>query len=421
MKRIACLSLACLVLSVLVGCPKPPGTLVPPTPPDYDSILGPNEMGLMKVDPKDIPDFTTACGDVKDLRQAVQNSIEYMGKPSSKVAYMRYGPTFSHERSLASLQAFAAMLDSNPSPGQMNQSIREKFDVYTSVGWNRRGEVLFTGYYTPIFNASPTQTDKFKYPIYRQPTDLQKDAEGNPLTPWPSRQELETTQKSRLAGLEMFWLADPFEVYIVHVQGSARLRMPDGKEIGVGYAANNGAQYVSIGKIMIADGKIEKGRLSLRAMMDYFRSHPGDISTYTWKNPRFVFFTMTDGNPRGSLNEPVTAWRSVATDKSIFPRASVVFMSACMPRRGGNIITMMPYTGFATDQDTGGAIRAPGRCDVYMGIGDDAGELAGRTQEVGRLYYLLLKPECVPGATTPPVGPAPVVPPVNPAPKAPAK
>lgn len=408
MKSFAPIGLACLALSLLTGCPPKDGPFVGPgDPPDYEKQLPEGMMGLQKVRPEDVPDFTAACSDLAGLRQSVQYSLDYMAKPSSKQAYARYGGEFTHARGLASLQAFAALLDTNPSPGQMNQAIREKFDTYTSVGWNLRGDVLFTGYYTPIFNASPTRTDRFKYPIYRQPTDLQKDPEGNPLTAWPSRQELETHQKSRLAGLEFYWLADPFEVFIVHVQGSAKLRMPDGKLIGVGYAANNGHKYESIGKMMVADGKIEKGKLSLRAMIDYFKAHPADINTYTWKNPRFVFFTETLGDPRGSLNAPVTPWRSVATDKAIFPRAGVVYFAAQMPRRGGNILTMMPYTGFALDQDTGGAIRAPGRCDVYMGVGDDAGELAGRTQEKGRLYYLLLKSaEPTPATPPPPAAPA---------------
>ena len=398
------LGLACLVLSLLVGCPKKPGTIndfVPP--PDYERPLPPGMMGLSKVADKDIPDFTAACADLKGMREGVQNSLAYMSKPSSKAAYARYGPTFTHERTTESLKAFAALLDSNPSPAKLSATIREKFDVYTSVGWNGRGEVLFTGYYTPIFDASPTPTERFKYPIYRQPGDIQKNADGTIIGTYPTRKELETTQIARLAGLEMYWLADAFEVYIVHVQGSARLRMADGQLVGVGYAANNGHDYVSIGKLMLADGKIEKGGLSLRAMMDYFTAHPSDVATYTRQNPRFVFFAENPGDPRGSLNEPVIAWRSVATDKAIFPRASVVFVSAGMPRRANNFIGIVPYSGFALDQDTGGAIRAPGRCDMYMGIGEDAGELAGRTQEKGRLYYLLLKPELMPG-TQPPTG-----------------
>ena len=100
----------------------------------------------------------------------------------------------------------------------------------------------------------------------------------------------------------------------------------------------------------------------------------------------------TSGGPFGSLNEPVTPFRSLATDKSIYPRASLAFFKTALPRRTAQGVQDVPYSGFALDQDTGGAIRAPGRCDVYMGVGNEAADLAGRTQEEGLLYYLFLKP-----------------------------
>ena len=112
---------------------------------------------------------------------------------------------------------------------------------------------------------------------------------------------------------------------------------------------------------------------------------------YIRRNPRFVFFKKEDGPPLGCLNEPVTPVRSIATDKSIFPRGSLAFISTTLPRPMGNSTINQLYSGFALDQDAGGAIRAPGRCDVYMGQGETAGKLAGQTYQEGRLYYLFLK------------------------------
>jgi membrane-bound lytic murein transglycosylase A len=126
-------------------------------------------------------------------------------------------------------------------------------------------------------------------------------------------------------------------------------------------------------------------------MIDYFKRYKDQVATYVRRNPRFVFFKKEDGPPRGSLNEPVTAFRSIATDKSIFPRGCLTFISTTLPQaRGGTVVNRL-YSGFALDQDTGGAIRAAGRCDVYMGQGDTAGKLAGQTYQEGRLYYLFLK------------------------------
>jgi membrane-bound lytic murein transglycosylase A len=134
---------------------------------------------------------------------------------------------------------------------------------------------------------------------------------------------------------------------------------------------------------MIADGKFPSKNINLQAMIDYFKAHPDEVDMYINKNPRFVFFKSETSEPRGSLNEPVTPFRSIATDKAIYPRAMVAFVAVDLARP----------VGFALDQDTGGAIRAAGRCDVYMGVGDEAGKLAGGTYREGQLYYIFIKPD----------------------------
>jgi len=214
---------------------------------------------------------------------------------------------------------------------------------------------------------------------------------GGGTAPYPPRDEIESS--GILKGKELVWLGNPFEVYIAHVQGSAKIRQPDGSLIGIGYAANNGHEYKSIAQKMIDDGKISRDQLSLSSMIAYFKAHADEVSQYTMLNPRFVFFRIENGPPRGSINEPVTTLRTIATDKSIYPRACLALVSTTLPRANGNKVVQEKYSGFALDQDTGGAIRAPGRCDIYMGDGDTAGKLAGQTYREGRLYYLFVKPE----------------------------
>ena len=215
---------------------------------------------------------------------------------------------------------------------------------------------------------------------------ISKDA---PLTKYPSRAELE--RSGVLKGNELVWLADPFEVYIAHVQGSAKIRLENGKLITVGYAANNGHEYKSISKALTGEGKISLDKMSLSSMIKYFKAHPEEVAPYVNRNPRFIFFRTSDTNPTGSINEPVIAMRTIATDKAIFPRASLCFLDTSIPRKIGEQIDILPYQGFVLDQDTGGAIRAAGRCDIYMGQGDQAGLVAGKTYQEGRLYYLILK------------------------------
>jgi membrane-bound lytic murein transglycosylase A len=364
--------------------------------PQYDRPLPPGQLALRKItNPADIPDFTFACYDLSNLKTAVANSLNYMKKPSSN-QYYPYGD-ITHAKAVDSLKAFEDLLNSKMSAAQMNQAIREKFDVYISVGCDDRGTVLFTGYYTPIFDGSLTKTDRFKYPLYKQPSDLVKGPQGEILgrktasgvEPYPARQQLESS--GSLAGSELIWLGDPFEVYIAHVQGSAKIRLPDGSLTGVGYTASNGQEYKSVSKAMLDQGKLNGQQMSLSGMIAYFKQHPNEVSSYTQTNPRFVFFQIEKGEPRGSINEEVTPYRSIATDKTIFPPACVAFLSTKLPFEKDGSISQRPYTGFALDQDTGGAIRAAGRCDIYIGQGDKAGTLAGRTYEEGRLYYLFLK------------------------------
>lgn len=364
---------------------------------DYDRPLPPGELALRKItDPAMIPDFTSACYDVTDLRQAVAHSQNYLRKPSSR-QFFPYGD-ITHERALASLQAFAELLDSGLLGRDLAAKIRDMFDVYISVGCDSKGTVLFTGYYTPIFEGSLQRTEKFQYPLYKQPADLVKTEDGTilgrrqadgTLTPYPSRSEL--MMSGELVGSELVWLSDPFEVYVAHVQGSAKIRLPDGRLITVGYAANNGHEYKSIARKMVSDGVMRSDQISLKAMIDYFKARPGEAERYIAQNQRFVFFQMSQGDPRGSLNEPVIAMRTIATDKSIYPRGSLAFLSTELPGIADGTLKRK-FTGFALDQDTGGAIRAPGRCDIYMGVGDDAGRRAGHTYQEGRLYYLFLKP-----------------------------
>ena len=389
-------SIIVLLLLVAQGCRKPQQ----PTPP-YDKPLPPGELALRKItDPGEIPEFSRACHDLKNLQQAVQYSLRYLSKPSSR-SYYPYGD-ITHEHAQASLVEFETMLASGLSGQQLYDAVREKFDFYISVGCDNVGTVLFTGYYTPIFNGSYQRTEQYKYPLYKMPADLVKGADGlilgqkkpdGRLTRYPSRAEIE--KNNMLRGGELIWFEDPFEVYIAHVQGSAKARLPNGQIQTIGYAANNGHEYKSIAQDLIDDGKIPADQLSLATMISYFKQHPGDVKVYTWRNPRFVFFREEPGQPRGSLNEPVTEWRSIATDKSIYPRACLALLATQLPQVQGIKIVPQPYLGFALDQDTGGAIRAPGRCDVYMGQGIIAGKLAGQTRQEGKLYYFFLKPEFI--------------------------
>ena len=394
MKRKTLFTLVLFACLLFVGCK----TAQEIEAPEYDKQLPPGAHALRRItDPAMFPDMTFACYELQDLEEGVFNSLSYMSKPSSKQFFPMADIT--HERVVASLRALDELLDSGLYGRELNDAIRTRFDFYQSVGCDNRGTVLFTGYYTPIFDGSMEPTEKFKYPLYKKPADLVKDDKGEILgrkiadgsvRPYPARKEID--QSGMLKGQEIAWLGDPFEVYIAHVQGSAIIRTPDGEQVTLGYAATNGHEYKSVGRQMIDDGLVPSEGLSLKAMIDYFKANPQQVDKYVYQNPRYVFFRTDSGNPRGCLNEQVIPFRSIATDKSIYPRASISFLKTKLPRSIGGVVRKAAYTGFALDQDAGGAIRAPGRCDVYMGIGDEAGKMAGQVYEEGKLYYLFLKP-----------------------------
>jgi membrane-bound lytic murein transglycosylase A len=392
MKNKIFLSLLMAIAAVVIGCQKPRAK-----EPDYDRPLPPGQLALRKItNPADKPDLTRAGYNLAELEEAIDRSLNYLGKPSSR-RYFPYGH-ISHAHAVESLEAFKELVKSGVRGKALSEAILDRFDVYTSVGCDGKGTVLFTGYYTPIFEGSQQPSQRYRYPLYKQPEDLVKDDEGrilgrrNPdgsVGPYPDRSRIETS--NMLEGKELVWLTDPFETYIAHVQGSAKIRTPEQGLVTVGYAANNGHEYRSVAREMVRDGRISRGQMSLAAMIDYFKMHLDQVAEYTRRNPRFVFFRMAEGPPRGSLNEPVTAMRTIATDKSIYPRACLAFLATSLPRAVGGRIYHDPYEGFVLDQDTGGAIRAPGRCDVYMGEGDLAGRLSGQTYQEGKLYYLFLK------------------------------
>jgi len=381
-------AVAAVAILAFAGCEKPEPLMEFPML-DYNRPLPPGAQALRKItDPSRIPDFTRACAQRHRLVEAVDRSLSYLAKPSSQKGYPCCG--IPHAQAVASLQVFRQLLNSGLTAGQMNAAIRGQFDVYESVGCDMKGTVLVTCYYTPILRGALQPTAEYRYPLYKKPANLVKQPDGTPTKTWPDRRTLESS--TMLNGLELVYLADPFEAYVAQVQGSVKIRLPDGTVRTLGYTANNGHEYQSIRAMLVEDGKI--GRYDgLPEMITYFKAHPNEVRAYTWRNPRYVFFApIEDGRPRGCLNEPVTTGRTVATDKSIFPAAALGFLATDLPvMRAGSIVTA-PYRGFILDQDAGGAIRAPGRCDLYLGVGDEAGELAGRAKNEGRLYYLFLKP-----------------------------
>ncbi|MEE2719264.1 MAG: MltA domain-containing protein, partial [Planctomycetota bacterium] len=298
-----------------------------------------------------------------------------------------------------SVVAMRELMRTTPDPDTFAAEVQRRFDVYESVGCDGDGTVLFTGYYAPDFHASRTRSARFNTPLYGRPADLATDpVDGKPLgrrlpdgtiVSYPSRRTLERT--GVLNGTEVVWLEDPLSAYIVHVNGSAKLRMDDGTIAYFGYAGKTDRPYTGLGRSMVDTGYLEESELSLPAIRRAWQRDPAGIETLIHRNENYVFFQEYSGDswPAGSLGVPVTPERSLATDKTIFPRGSLVLVDTDAVSLSSG---PRPFVQFMLDQDTGGAINAPGRADIFMGIGASAESLAGGQSAEGRMYYFFLKP-----------------------------
>jgi membrane-bound lytic murein transglycosylase A len=345
-----------------------------------------------------LPDLSEAlAGDRSSLLESLDWSLEWYSKPSSREYFPLGG--ISHERAWASVYAFRELLARLENSDELEQQLQQQFDFYSSQGSDGRGTVLFTGYYSPVFDASRTSSEVYRYPLYRRPSDLVVDeATGATLgqrvagevVPYPTRAAIEGSRM--LAGDELVWLSDLFEAYLVQVQGSAALRLPDGSTMQIGYAGNNGYEYVSVARILVDEGKIREDELSLDEVRGYFETHPHDLEPYLRRNPRFVFFReeYSENWPAGSLGVKVTPLRTIATDKGIFPPGAVTLVVTGATDPSGRLV---PFEQFMLDQDAGGAIRSPGRADLYFGVGREAERRAGDQYAEGRLYYMFLNDE----------------------------
>lgn len=374
---------------------------------DYSRELPPGMKGLRLLDPSQYPDFGAGFAARNGMLDALDASARYLALASS-MKFFPYLPPIDHARMEATVRAFKRDLSEASTAADLDRRVRDRYEVYESVGWNNEGEVLFTAYHEPIYKASLTRTGKFQFPIYKRPPELVQDETGEKAffvaadgtrKPAPPRAELASALKGR--GLELAYLADPFEAYVAQVQGSARFELAGGKELRVGYAGDNGHDYHPIWQGLVDAGKLKKSEVSLRRLKEHFAKHPNELEAAVNSNPRFVFFTERTGPAVGCLNVPVTPFHTIATDRNlkndVFPRAGVAFVKTKMAKTATG--SDAEHASFVCDQDRGGAIRSAGRADLFLGTGPEAEALAGRTRAEGRLYYLFLKPALVPPVT----------------------
>ena len=330
----------------------------------------------------------------KALIGAIARSLQYLQTANAAAAYKNYPVAeITRDRVIKSLQRFRELLLKTNSATELHQAIQEEFVLYQSVGKDNQGSVLFTAYYEPLYAASRIPTTEYRYPVYRLPPDF-----NSWTKPHPTREELEgadalQSAKGKLRGLELFWFRDRLEPYLTQIQGSAKLQLPDGTQTTIGYAGNTAYNYKSIGRELVNDGKLPQEGVTMPIILDYFQKHPQELNIYIPRDRSFVFFQENHGEPaQGSINVPLTAERSIATDKSLMPPGALALIRASIPfvNPTGKMQERI-ISRYVLDQDTGGAIKGAGRVDYFLGTGKIAGDRAGVTVSNGQLFYLLLK------------------------------
>jgi membrane-bound lytic murein transglycosylase A len=406
-----------MVSWLFAGCLKVPVPMEKPAPPAVKPPARPAEPArkpvdaagaLVRIDTGKLPSLLdNRETQTLPLELAALKSISYYEKtPGRKFRFGR--DIYTAEELKQSLLDFLNILKGPEPPAVKDRLIRENFLAYKSVGGAQNGSVLFTGYFEPILNGSPVRTEKFIWPVYSTPDDLVavdlgrfRDkyrgerivgrVEKRELVPYYDRREID--QGNRLAGrnLEIAWFADPVDVFNLHIQGSGMICYPDKKCFQISYADANGRPYRSIGKYLQNQGKVGGREMSYQGINRYLREHPDELADILSRNESYVFFRVVREGPLGAMNVPLTAGRSIATDPAFFPRGALALIKTRRPifDNDGTLQSWTEFSRLVLNQDVGGAIKGPGRVDIFFGTGPQAELEAGCMKENGELYFLV--------------------------------
>ena len=334
---------------------------------------------LEQLNPEFVPFFADDL-DRMSLKTAVRQSLSALRKRDAAELVVFGNQQLPLGRLRDSLKAFLTLVETEP---ELGTALLRNFDIYRVTL-----PVLFTGYHEPIINGSLVRTGRYRYPLYRRPDDLPSLGTS---VPYFSRAEIDGRGILNGKGYELFWLDDPIERFFLHIQGSGQIRLPGESRIRVGYAADNGRPYQSIGRFLLDQGKLRSGEVSTPAIRRYLENHPHERDEILFRNPRYIFFKSVPNGPVGSLGVPLTPGRSLATDPSIYPLGALAFIHAKKPTLNTeNQITWQEFFRFVLLQDSGAAITGPSRADLFWGSAAEAE--AGYMAQQGELYLLVKKP-----------------------------
>lgn len=401
------------LLFLYLSCARPP------------EVPGPESMRAVPVVPEMDDDLFP-----EGLKESIGASVEKLSRKKDSRLVFGKKAISAGDYALA-LNYLLGRLEAGVTKDDFIKDVRENFDFYGFPGkpW---GKVFVTSYFSPVLSASRARTPEHTQPLYRVPDDLvrlridrfvkqferlsflEEDKialgklqslygrvdHGSPggmpeLIPYYSRSEIDSAGRLRGKKLEIAWV-DPVDAFFLQIQGSGKIRFADGEERVIGYAAQNGHDYVAIGKFLFE--WIPREKMSLWTIESHLRSLSyAERMNVLYKNPSYIFFRRLPGRPQTSFGTEVIDGRTIATDKAFFPRGSLAFMeferpvfetsSSVEPSR------WKPVSRFVVNHDSGGAIKGARRVDLFWGEGKDASRHAGVMKNWGKFFYLVPKGE----------------------------
>ena len=380
----------CAALILVSACTSPVGEI-----PGSDKTATDAPVRLSAVKFSDLPGWTQDS--VAKALPALARSCALLAKRDASTAVT---PAPIGGRVGDWLPSCNALPTGSPTEGSARAYLEAWFQPYlVRVGTTEKG--LFTGYYEPEIAGSIRREGGFEVPLYRRPADLVQvelgkwrkglrgkriagRVKGGRLVPYDSRAEI--AAGSLVGRAEpLAWLADPIDAFFLHIQGSGRVRLADGRVLRVGYDGQNGHAYFAIGRHLIEKGHVRREDMSMAAIRTWLADHPEQMRAVMNRNPSFIFFRENQGEgPLGAQGVPLTPGRSLAVDRTQLPLGAPIWLVADHGDETGRKLARLMVA-----QDTGGAIQGAIRGDVFWGHGPQAADLAGGMAAEGSLYLIL--------------------------------
>jgi membrane-bound lytic murein transglycosylase A len=366
--------------------------------------------------------------DFRVFAKALRKNAKYLTETEGLPEALQFGPDrYSKLDYAQGLIDFAQLVETEKDRSVLWQKIKERYQFYEVYGRDDWGEVLITSYFTPVLRASQKHSDKYSEALYALPDDMvmidfkafadrfpdlaslkyklpqglaqarinkEDPSQAIPLIqPYYTREEISSDKVLTGRKLEIAYL-DPVDAFFLHIQGSGYLEFEKGRMTSVGYAGQNGHKYYAIGRELLDVIPLEE--MSMQAIEEHLRAlDKQEAQKIMNKNPSYVFFKEYPEGPTTQLGTAVVDGRTIATDNRLFSKGALGYMIFEQPvfenGKDSSPKTWEKTSRFILDQDTGGAIRGPGRVDLYTGKGPLAKQKAGVMRNTGRLLYLAPK------------------------------